>query len=207
MKKIMLMITLTALCMFLSFVGGVQPGQALLAAHECAYCHTLHGSPSYSLLNGAPEVSGIIIEDLCLDCHDVDQGSVQAAAAHNPNNRDPGDQDYITCRQCHDPHDNYVNVNGDTNIKLVGIRFDPVTGLRFPQAVIQDTNNGTGYQPVTFATRNDFNISGTGVGQMGICEVCHDPNHRAGEACTDCHNPLGSGERHDHIFGFMPRLP
>jgi predicted CXXCH cytochrome family protein len=205
MKKIMLMIALTTAFSSLHFFAGVNPCLALVDAHECVNCHVMHGSPAYSLLSGAPAVSGIVVEDLCLDCHDTDQGSVAAAASHNPNGRSPGHKDYITCRQCHDPHDNYINVNGDMNIKLVGIRFDPETGDRFPYAVIKDTNNGTGYVPVTFASRNDFNISGTGIGQMGICEVCHDPNHRAGQACTDCHAPLGSGNRHDHVFGFMPR--
>lgn len=173
-----------------------SPVYALLTNHDCSFCHDLHGAASSDWL-----LNDVAVEAVCLSCHAVAINSTSAAAVHNPagvlSNR-PG---YITCRECHDPHDNYVNENGNTNIKLIGIRFDPVTGQRFSSAVVrEELPGGFGpYRPVIFEDRADFNIDGNYPGP-GICQICHDPGHNQGNACTDCHG--GGGTQHDHALGF-----
>jgi len=177
--------------------GGLNsPVYALLADHDCSFCHDLHGAASSDWL-----LSDVAVEAVCLSCHAVSINDTDAAAVHNPAGVLSNEVGYITCRECHDPHDNYVNDNGNTNIKLIGIRFDPVTGQRFSSAVIrEELPGGFGpYRPVIFEDRTDFNIDGNYPGP-GICQICHDPRHNQGNACTDCHG--GGGSQHDHVLGF-----
>lgn len=183
-----------------AWLAGAPPAGALLATHDCSFCHDFHGAPSYS---GLLKYSST--EVLCLTCHAVAINGTDAAAVHNPYALASDQPGYITCRECHDPHDNYVNANGTDNIKLVGIRFDPATGQRFATAVIRAeriaANGGLGaYREVIFADRTDFNIDGTFPGS-GACQVCHSPQHQVGTACTDCH--AGGGTQHDHAGGFL----
>lgn len=173
------------------------PGHALLAAHDCSFCHDLHGAPGTNLLSYTDT------EVLCLSCHATAIGTTEAAAVHNPalvNSDQPG---YITCRECHNPHDNVVNSQGTTNIELVGFTFDPATGQRFAEARIREelvTGYGP-YRPVEFADRTQFNIDNTYPGR-GACQVCHSPNHNQGQTCTECHG--ANDTQHDHARGFLP---
>jgi hypothetical protein len=110
---------------------------------------------------------------------------------------------YVSCRECHDPHDGIPNWLGGVNIMAVGSALDS-TRL----AKIETTNNGI--QNVVFTSR------GTNVGEPslhsfadadedsngvydGVCEMCHtltkyhrnDPSgnhtHNTGKTCTECH--------------------
>ena len=159
------------------------PGWALLPAHDCSFCHDLHGAAGTSLLSYTDT------EVLCLSCHATAIGATSGAAVHNPNGVASNQLGYITCRECHDPHDNVVNSQGSANIKLVGIKFDPSTGLTFPTARIrEELPAGYGpYRPVVFTNPSQFYIDGTYPG-TGACEICHGNN-----------NPTP-----DHARGFLP---
>ncbi|MDT8444159.1 MAG: cytochrome c3 family protein [Desulfuromonadales bacterium] len=192
-------IRITMVCLMTAtflMVGGINnKAHALLAQHDCSFCHISHGAPGFSLLNKTD------VEVLCLSCHATANGSTDAAAVHNPAGVLSTEDGYITCRECHDPHDNYVNANGNPNIKLIGIRYDPATGQRFSSAVIrEELPGGSGpYRSVIFEDRTDFNIDGSYPGP-GACQICHTPRHNQGNACTDCHG--GGGTQHDHALGF-----
>lgn len=183
--------------------GASAPVQALLASHDCSYCHNLHGGFSTTAL-----LKYSSTEALCLSCHSVKINDTQAVAVHNPLNLASNQLGYITCRECHDPHD---NVGG--NIHLVGYKYDPSTGRRFSVPNIREelpTSNPAlpVYRQVTFQSSADFNIDGIYPGP-GACQICHSPNHNAGQncsgchaheaefaasgSCTACHNGLGSG--------------
>jgi len=170
--------------------------EALIAAHQnyngCDTCHSLHGSASDTGL-----LDELSTEATCLACHGP-LGIATEAAAHNPNNLLPGEIGYITCLECHNPHDNRANSQGGTNIRLIGIEYDyndnPAT--RYPDAAIREENKVLGVvRDVVFESDSnrsaDFN-RGDG---LGVCEICHDPNHRRNQDCTRCH---------DHATGFMP---
>jgi len=169
----------------------------LIASHQCSYCHNLHGAAGAALTNN-PQA-----ESLCLTCHGPGGISVMKANVHSnktPKTSFPAFR--VTCRQCHDPHDNVASWTTGTNIKLVGA----VTSSR-GYAQIVTTNSGTRY--VVFQSR------GTGTGQPslhsfadsdqdgngyydGVCETCHtqtkyhlnnapDTKHHTGDTCTSCH--------------------
>lgn len=173
---------------------------ALLAAHlnynGCNTCHKVHGGSAQSLL------AGISTESTCLACHGP-LGIAKEAASHNPLGLSPEQPGYITCRECHDSHD-----NKGSNIKLVGYYWDSVgdpskTSL-FSLPTIRVELSTTDplapplYRQVTFRSKTDFNIYNT-VGGGGICEACHSPFHNQGKDCTTCHphalgfNPAGGG--------------
>lgn len=199
MSRMNITIGLLLAATFLLAGGLNAPVYALLAGHDCSFCHDLHGAAGSDWL-----LNDVAVEAVCLSCHAVDIDiDTLAAAVHNPLGRASNQTGYITCRECHDPHDNFININGNTNIKLVGIRFDPVTGQKFTTAKIrQETGTALGaYLDVTFDDRTDFNIPGALNTQRGACEVCHSGNHRAGQICTECHD---NSTRHRHFNGFMP---
>lgn len=158
--------------------------EALIATHDCSFCHDFHGAPSSS---GLLKYSST--EVLCLTCHTTINGSTQAASIHNPLNLASNQAGYITCRECHNPHDNI-----DSNIKLVGYKRDPQTGQTFsvPTIRVETTVSPPPYptyKPVTFTSMTDFNVADAGI--SGSCEVCHSGNHNAGQDCTGCHGHEG----------------
>lgn len=117
-------------------------------------------------------------------------GIATEAASHNPDNRLPGQINYITCLECHNPHDNRSNSDGGTNIRLIGVEFDynddPPT--QYADAKIREENNSLGaIRDVVFESdvngSADFN-RGDG---LGICELCHGPRHQRNNDCTRCH--------------------
>ena len=171
--------------------------QALLPSHQCNFCHNMHGAPGFTLLNNAQA------EALCLTCHGPGGISTLKADVHsNATPRSSYPPFRISCRGCHDPHDNVANWMGGRNIKLVGSRQD-ATGL----AKISTPNSGIRH--VVFESR------GTSAGQPtlhsfadsdqdtngyydGVCETCHtltghhrnnapDLSHHTGDTCTKCH--------------------
>lgn len=182
-----------------------RPARSLIASHECSFCHQLHGAPGFSLLKN-PQ-----IEALCLTCHGPGGPSTLKADVHTNDRNSSFPPFRITCRECHDPHDNRTNWLGGTNIKLVGIDVDG-TGL----AKIDTPNSGV--RNVVFESRGtdagdpslhsfaDADEDGNGV-YDGICEVCHtgtkfhrnNPSgghsHNTGKTCTRCH---------EHVNTFNP---
>lgn len=171
--------------LFLVANGGMTPAQALLAAHDCSYCHEFHGAITYAGLLKASSS-----ETLCLSCHNVAINDTKAAAVHNPLNLASNQSGYITCRECHNPHDNFGG-----NIKLIGYKYDPQTGQRFAVPTIRVETTVAPippyptYKPVTFQNSTQFNVADAGIN--GACEVCHSGNHEAGNDCTSCHGHSG----------------
>jgi len=193
-----------ALLFALLFVGimiGAPPVQALLPQHSglgCLGCHNLHGGSAGGLLTEADS------ESTCLSCHGLlNPFGITEVAVHDPVGYGQGSMGYITCRECHNPHDNI-----GSNIKLIGYAYDPETGReegdgQIPALVspairvelsTSDINN-PGYRTVMFADVGDFNIDGTFPGP-GVCQICHAPNHNVGADCSGCH---------PHDTGFKPK--
>jgi predicted CXXCH cytochrome family protein len=151
-------------------------------AHECAYCHSVHGAPAGGLLKYSST------EVLCLSCHSVAINDTKAAAVHNPLNKNSDELGYITCRECHTPHS---SISG--NIKRVGYSYDPLYNRSFgvattpPRPVIRvelpssDPGNPL-YKTVVFQSSTDFNRNDG----KGACEICHT-SHNPGQDCTTCH--------------------
>ena len=168
-------------------IGVFDQAQALLADHDCSFCHDFHGNPGYS---------GLLIAEnselVCLSCHSVSINDTDAAEVHNPNNRASNESGYITCRECHDAHDNQGG-----NAKMVGYQRDAQnwsSSFTIPGIRKEVTNTvGLTYNVVTFTGSTDFYIANSA--QLGPCEVCHSPNHNAGQDCTACHG---------HSGGFLP---
>ena len=94
--------------------GAFTPAEALLASHDCSFCHDFHGNPGYSTLLIAENS-----ELVCLSCHTVDINSTKSAAVHNPLGLASNQSGYITCRECHDAHSSRAS-----NVKMVGYKRD-----------------------------------------------------------------------------------
>lgn len=189
---------------------------ALSTGHTtCNYCHNLHGGPGNNLLNQPNQSDHILlVEVVCMNCHDgVDPPIAGAPVVLSHNDiRGYGDWRYISCRECHDPHDNQENAGGGTNLKMVGWVMDPAnipsgyatTKIRRIDISNQShTATGT-VTDVYFETTTDF-VDGSGSGPYDrICEVCHRnvnfSSHEGegdvvGRDCQDCHT---------HGTGFGP---
>ena len=170
---------------------------SLIASHQCAFCHNMHGT------TGSPLLSNAQVEVLCLTCHGLGGISTLKADVHSnntPNSSYPAFR--ISCRGCHDSHDNVASWTTGTNIKLVG----SVTSS-LGHAQIVTVNSGTRY--VVFQSRGttaggpslhsfaDSDEDGNGY-YDGVCETCHtltghhrnnapDTSHHTGDTCTRCH--------------------
>lgn len=165
----------------------------LAAAHDdydgCFTCHKLHGAGS-----GTTLLAGADTESTCLACHGP-LGIATEAATHNPAGLTPGQQGYITCRECHSAHNN-TYANAATNLKYVGYTWDPEvdpaksTTFNVPTIRVELSTTDPAapvYRQVTFTGSTDFNIDNT-VGGRGACEICHSPFHNQGNNCTtSCH--------------------
>ncbi len=197
MKKKLVVLLFPLLASALIILFWPKTSGAFNFVHQCASCHNLHGNPNPTLLGDSD------IQVLCLSCHGP-SGPYTEAAIHSVSKYVTLD---ITCVACHDPHDNLGNIEGGTNIKLVG------TNLGANRAQI-DAPNGVGIREVVFESRGtdagepslhsfadaDEDINGY---LDGVCETCHtnttehnntrtDPHHDTGRTCTDCH-PHGDG--------------
>lgn len=180
--------------LLLAVLLGVVPGQraeALLAAHNCSFCHAAHHAAGETLLDSA------VVETLCLTCHGPGGIAALRADVHTDSVTAPTFRH--SCRDCHDPHDNLPNWLGGMNIKLTGTIQD-ATRL----AMIATPNSGL--RTVIFENRTSF-VQGA-PSYDGVCETCHtltafhrnNPsgthNHKLGTTCTTCH---------DHANYFLPR--
>ncbi len=185
-----------------------SPAQALIAAHldynGCDTCHDLHGGPA--LFGGL--LDDVTREATCLGCHGP-LGIATEAAVHNPNRRDPDRFDYITCMECHNPHDNQPNVLLGTNIRLIGIEFDYNASPPEPQtlATIREENGGLGpIRNVVFEVRSGAVTDFHRADRQGICAICHASTNENEHGLTflqgaTCTNGLGC---HPHSFQFLP---
>lgn len=184
------------------------PGYAksFIASHECAYCHQLHGAPGFALLKETQ------IETLCLTCHGPGGTSTLKADVHTNDKNSNYLPFRISCRVCHDPHDNLPNWLGGTNIKLVGSEQDTTGYARItypvPDGDILDVvyeSRGTDAGEPSLHSFADNDENGDTV-YDGVCETCHtltghhrnnpseDHSHHVGETCTRCHA---------HLDGFL----
>lgn len=173
------------------------PVRALIANHQCSYCHNVHGATADVLLNASS------VEALCLTCHGPGGISTLKADVHLNDRNSNYPAFRITCRQCHDPHDNLPNWVGGTNIKTVGSDQDG-TGLA------RITTPNSGVRNVAFESRgpdagqptlHSFadNDEDGNLYYDGVCETCHTLTrfhrnnssgghaHNTGETCTRCH--------------------
>jgi predicted CXXCH cytochrome family protein len=170
--------TILLVGLLVSSLAAPRPAQALLASHECSFCHDFHGAPGIDgLLN---QVSSELV---CLSCHSVSIGSTSAAVVHNPRGLSSSQSGYITCRECHNPHDNIAG-----NLKLIGYSYDPQNpsvSIADPSIRVEllSTSGPPVYNAVIFASSSDFNRPDS----QGACEACHDPYHNEGKDCTTCH--------------------
>lgn len=172
----------------------------------CSICHSSHSAPGQTLTNDA------VVEVLCLSCHGPAGTATKKAEVHT--NKDGSSYSFfMTCPDCHDPHDHRGNWLGGTNLAQVGKKLDG-TG----DGMIPTPNSGDRY--VVFESRGT-DAGGPSLHSFadndedgntyydGACEVCHTLtlNHRnnssgnhahyTGTNCIACHphdeNFHGSG--------------
>lgn len=188
----------------------------------CNYCHDLHGGPGNNLLNQPNQSDHVLlVEVVCSNCHDAVDPPIATApqvSTHNPNNRVYGDWDYISCRECHDPHDNQVNADGGSNLKMVGFRLDPANlPSGSSTAQIRLISNGGGNGPidnqdhsdpafltdVIFADREQPDTDFHRSDGRGICAICHPVRNLNGHTQTFL-NTNNCTRCHAHGAGFNP---
>ena len=192
MKRCLILIAVVAAAM-------ISPGsaKALIAAHQCNYCHAVHGAAGSALLNDTQA------ETLCLSCHGPAGISTLKAEVHLNDRNSVYPAFRITCRTCHDPHDNGGNWLGGSNIRLTGSRQDatgyarittPNSGVR---EVVFESRGSTAGMP-TLHSFADADEDANGY-YDGVCETCHtltkfhrnsaagSHNHNTGDTCVRCH--------------------
>jgi len=215
-------IVLTLLVLLAISAFAVGDVLALSDGHAtCNYCHDLHGGPGNNLLNQPNQSDHVLlVEVVCSNCHDAVDPPILTTpqvATHNPNDRVYGDWDYISCRECHDPHDGQPNADGGTNIKMVGSRLDPANlPSGSATAQIRLINNGGGNGPVdnqdhtdpaflTDVIFEDREQPGTDFHRSdgrGICAICH-PDRNLSKHSQNFLNSNRCTRCHAHSDGFM----
>ena len=174
-----------------AFVPG--SATALLTDHECAYCHSLHGAPGFTLLNQPSQANLVLTAELvCLSCHGPTGSSSLTVDVHtNGGSSFPANR--ISCIECHDSHDHQQNINGVDNLNMVLGTITVMTSLapiKFPNDI-----------DAVFADKDysDGSYDYTKPDGSGICQVCHTltkfqrndgwkSTHQAGNSCTSsCH--------------------
>ncbi len=210
------MILLVAMALFGLFL---MPGSAVALSDKhasCDYCHNLHGGPGNNLLNQPNQSDHVLlVEVVCSNCHDAIDPPIASAPqvlSHNET-RGFGDWRYISCRECHDPHDDQANAFGGVNLKMVGFKLDPANlGSGFATARIRriDNDNRSHSAAGTITTVRYENAGpatwdfAVGASDSHVCEVCHSTedfsDHEGngdvrGTDCTACHAHGGGFDR------------
>ncbi|MBW2688965.1 MAG: hypothetical protein JRC99_03415 [Deltaproteobacteria bacterium] len=166
---------------------------ALMSDHECAYCHSLHNAPGFSLLNQPSQADLVLTAEIvCLSCHGPLGSSSLTADVHtNGGGSFPANR--ISCIECHDPHDHQQNTNGVDNLNMVLGTITVMTALGDIDAVFADKDYSDGSYDYT--KPDPWN---------GICQVCHTLTkfqrndgwkslHQAGNSCTTSCHPHSNG--------------
>jgi predicted CXXCH cytochrome family protein len=176
---------------------GAGTAHALNPAHDCSFCHNLHGASAASLLNDA------VVETLCLTCHGPAGTSVLKAEVHTNKPSSSHAAFSMTCMDCHNPHSDLGNWLGGTNLALVGRELDSsfLAKIATPNSGIRDVvfeSRGTDGGGPSLHSFADGDENGDGIWD-GACEVCHtqtsyhrnsaagDHLHKLGQDCTVCH--------------------
>ncbi len=181
----------------------------------CNYCHDLHGGPGNNLLNQPNQSDHVLlVEVVCSNCHDAVDPPIATAPQVLSHNYDRGNDDYryISCRECHDPHDNQNNAGSGTNLKMVGFKRDPAdlaSGFASAKIRLIDGDNRSHTATNTITDVYYENAGPTvwdyavGANDNNVCEVCHSgedfTNHRGrdrrGDDCQACHTHLSGFDR------------
>ena len=169
---------------------------------NCSICHSVHGAPGQALSNEA------VVEVLCLSCHGPG-GSAVTVEVHTNTSGSSYPSFRMTCMDCHNPHDNMLNIFSGINLKSVGRKITgatyaristPNSGIR--EVVFESRGASVGDPSLHSFADNDQDGNGT---YDGACEVCHtqtrfhrnnssgNHSHQTGRTCTNCHN-------HDNYF-------
>lgn len=169
----------------------------------CSICHSIHSAPGQSLTNDA------VVEVLCLSCHGPAAGGATKKAEVHKNKDGSSYSFFMTCPDCHDPHDHRGNWLGGTNLAQVGKNIPgsydaristPNSGVK--DVVFESRGASVGDPSLHSFADNDQDGNGT---YDGACEVCHtltrfhrnnssgNHSHQTGRTCTNCHN-------HDNYF-------
>jgi predicted CXXCH cytochrome family protein len=190
-----------AIAIFAVIIYWPQGTEALNPDHgTCSICHSLHGSPGQTLTNDA------VVEVLCLSCHGPAGTATKKAEVHT--NKDGSSYSFfMTCPDCHDPHDHRGNWLGGTNLAQVGKKLDgsgdamvptPNSGDRYVVFVSRGTDAG-GPSLHSFADNDE---DGNAY-YDGACETCHtlalnhrnnssgNHSHYTGTNCIACHGHDG----------------
>ncbi len=177
-----------ALVAMMLLMLGVGSAMALMSDHDCAYCHSLHGAPGFTLLNQPSEANLILTAEMvCLSCHgplgsssltaDVHSSAISGATINR-----------ISCIECHDAHDHQQNVNGVDNLNMVLETITVMTTLGDLDAVVFADKDYT----------DDSSHDYSHPDASGICQVCHTltkfqrndgfkSGHQLGGVCMNCH--------------------
>lgn len=160
---------------------------AFMSDHECAYCHSLHSAPGFTLLNQPSQPNLVLTAEIvCLSCHGPTGSSSLTADVHT-NGGSSFPLNRISCIECHDPHDHQQNINGVNNLNMVLGTITVMTSLGDIDAVFADKDYADGSYDYTKPDAT------------GICQVCHTltsrqrndgyrSTHGAGNSCTaSCH--------------------
>jgi predicted CXXCH cytochrome family protein len=170
-------------------------------AHDCTYCHGLHGGDPDQLLQNT------IVEDLCRSCHDGSfdpdgpGGPLPPAPVATVHTNDPTGNSccgpfQVTCNECHDPHsnqENHCSGSGPTAACPFGDGSQRVN-LKLVLDTVVSPSSGT-KRAIIFESR------GTDVGDpylYGFCDKDEDNNDVWDQVCDVCHE--GAVRRH-HFDG------
>ena len=145
-------ITIVTLTILFAGMMVSDQAEALLAKHDCNFCHSLHGGTS-SLV---PLNSPTNIEVLCMSCHLTANGATDAVQPH----RDDGGYAafHQTCTQCHEVHDNMPNWrSGDPS--HIDSGTSGTEGINVKMIGREDPDGDTPYA-IILTNEKDFNKNG-----------------------------------------------
>ena len=164
-------------------------------AHECTFCHGLHGAGGSTPQLDQPAV----VEVLCMSCHGPGGPATTKAEVHtnDPTGNSCCGPFRVTCQECHDPHSNQINRLGNENLKLVLADIvAPISSTS--RQVVFESLGGSDPSLYSFCDDDEDN---NGIWDQ-VCDVCHDGaemnrhhfdgtlnHHKNGDTCTrsGCH--------------------
>jgi predicted CXXCH cytochrome family protein len=165
-------------------------------AHECEFCHNLHGGDPSQLLQNT------VVEDLCRSCHDgsfIDPRTSVAAPVATVHTNDPTgnsccDPFRVTCAECHVPHsnpENHCSGSGPTTACPFGDGTVRVNLMLVKDSVVAPSSGIK--RAIIFESR------GVDVGDpylYGFCDKDEDNNDVWDQVCDVCHTNPDQGRHH-----------